>query len=149
MKKRYSPVIMVAMATVALSPVAVAETFGGWAGKMFTPEQSAIAGPAADPDGDGMPNLLEYALDGDPLYPDATEVLPTSAVEGGALVFDFKRDTSRADVVLTVERSADLKTWSEAPSEVLSVRKSVEKRRASAKLGNGAYFRLRAVQQQG
>ena len=33
----------------------------------------------ADPDPDGRPNLLEYALGGDPLAPDQDELLETSA----------------------------------------------------------------------
>ena len=96
---------------------------------MFDPEESALTDPNADPDGDGMSNLLEYALDGDPLYADAEDVLPTATIEAGKLVLHFKRDTARADVTLTVVHSTDLKSWSAIGSELITTRKTIEKRR--------------------
>lgn len=46
-------------------------------------DDPAVAGPVADPDADGIPNLLEYALAGDPRAADP-QVLPTirAATEG-------------------------------------------------------------------
>ncbi len=68
------------------------------------------AAATADPDGDGVSNLLEYALDGDPLS--ATEApslnLDTSS---GALRASFARAAD--DVTYVVQSSTDLVEWTE------------------------------------
>jgi rhamnogalacturonan endolyase len=64
-----------------------------WTDQQFGPDAAdTIAGPLADPDGDGVVNLLEYALGGDPLTID-TSIAPASALHAqtGALTLDFTR----------------------------------------------------------
>lgn len=70
-----------------------------------------------DPDGDGIANLLEYFLDGDPLFSD-TVVLPSAADSTATdFVLKFKRrDDANADVtVQEFQYSSDLQSWSELP----------------------------------
>jgi len=72
----------------------------------------------ADPDGDGLANLLEFVLGGDPTTADRS-ILPTSSATtvGGhpALVFDYTVDTTATAVVaVTVEYSTDLANWTTA-----------------------------------
>jgi hypothetical protein len=53
-----------------LSGQASTVSFEDWRTAHFTPQQlqdPEISGPAADPDHDGLPNLMEYALNLDPL----------------------------------------------------------------------------------
>ena len=70
----------------------------------------AIAGNTADPDGDGVGNLVEYALSGQPLAasPASQPVLIPSA---NGLQLAFTR-LSPTDVTYTVEASVDLTAWS-------------------------------------
>ncbi|MCU0793341.1 MAG: hypothetical protein MUE42_10955, partial [Opitutaceae bacterium] len=76
---------------------------------------TADDGPAAnlaDPDSDGHPNLLEYALGSDPLasshsFAPAANVRITNI--GGRLALIFPR--LRAELTYTVEASTDLATW--------------------------------------
>ena len=69
------------------------------------------AGETDDPDGDGMANLLEYVLGGDPLASDSA-ILPATTVSSGYLTLTFTRtDSSENDQALSVETSADLTTW--------------------------------------
>lgn len=66
---------------------------------------SAIVGPEADPDGDGLINLLEYALASIPTDP-ASRQLPSVQFSEGHLQFTFLR--ARADLTYRVEASSDL-----------------------------------------
>lgn len=71
----------------------------------------------ADPDGDGIPNLLEFVLGGDPASPDSS-IQPTASyttVDGSpALVFSFYAVSSLGSVGWSVEYSSDLATWTTA-----------------------------------
>ncbi len=58
--------------THLVTSVAPPHPVDAWRASRFTSAQladPAISGDAADPDGDGLPNLLEYALGTDPLSP--------------------------------------------------------------------------------
>lgn len=67
----------------------------------------AVDAPAAaDPDRDGVPNLLEYALGGDPASPASG---PRPTFDGASYAFPF--DPARRDTEFTFERSEDLVTW--------------------------------------
>jgi autotransporter-associated beta strand protein len=70
-------------------------------------------GPADDPDSDGINNLLEYALGGNPNLPDPSK-LPLPAALGSDLVVTFsRRDLSETDTTQVLEISTDLSTWPE------------------------------------
>ncbi|MDW8343744.1 MAG: DUF5010 C-terminal domain-containing protein [Verrucomicrobiae bacterium] len=66
--------------------------------------------PAADPDGDGLANLLEYALGGNPLS-SASAPFPQGRISGSHLQFTFARNPAAPDVIYTIEGSFDLQTW--------------------------------------
>lgn len=70
----------------------------------------SIAGDTADPDNDGLPVLLEYALGLSPLRPDAIPSARVSA-DGGALTYRFQSDPNAMDAEFVVETSGDLQTW--------------------------------------
>ncbi|MEY4487846.1 MAG: hypothetical protein RIQ79_354, partial [Verrucomicrobiota bacterium] len=75
---------------------------------------AVISGNTADPDADGRPNLLEYALNTDPGTPDAGPVLGTTATGPANLQLTFQRIASPA-LSYTVESSNDLVTWDPTP----------------------------------
>lgn len=68
---------------------------------------TADGSAAADPDGDGLPNLGEYALALDPLR-DSTGSMPAGAVQGGDLVMSFSQPAAIPGVVCSAESSATL-----------------------------------------
>jgi hypothetical protein len=74
--------------------------------------------PTADPDHDRIPNLLEYALGGDPAMQDRKVSLPDAKSESGFLKVTFIRIQASVDPLVTykVELTRRLKggTWSEA-----------------------------------
>ncbi len=86
---------------------------------------SSRRGPAADADGDGSANLMEFALDQDPARAD-TSLLPAPyTVKRGNLLF-VRMDWQPRDPAgtrhagLTVEESADQTEWTPVPAGALS-----------------------------
>jgi hypothetical protein len=84
--------------------------YEAWKASKFTPEQLAdplISGDLADPDGDGIVNLLEYALNLEPLIASATG-LPAAAMLDDHLTLTYTRRKAPTDVTYTVEVTGDL-----------------------------------------
>jgi hypothetical protein len=97
-------------------------TFGDWLLHYFTDMQltnSAIGAAAADPDGDGVPNLLEFADGGNPLLSDATNAAVTGFYLGGQMLFQFHERNALGNVQRQFQSSGDLLDWTNvAPASV-------------------------------
>lgn len=75
----------------------------------------------ADPDGDGLPNLVEYVIGGNPLSSDSG-IRPSQTFSGNNLVFRYKRNVaSRSTTTQTVQWSPDMKTWTDIPISLNSL----------------------------
>ena len=81
------------------------EKFGADAGN------PAIAGDLADPDRDGLRNLLEYGFNTNPL---ATDTAPSLAFDGPDLVLIYRRNLAATDVTFDIRATGDFATWSDA-----------------------------------
>lgn len=100
------------------------DTYDDWKQGVFTPVQmsdSNISGPNANPDGDGFPNLLEYALGLDPMAAGGADSVRGNAITIGPEKYSsisFTRPTgseAAADVVYTAQRTTSLVSgWSSA-----------------------------------
>jgi hypothetical protein len=80
-----------------------------WRTAQFSSQEisNGTAADSADPDGDGVNNLLEYALGGNPKGTD-TNLLPVAQSDAsGYLKFIFKRDANKPDLTYTVESTSD------------------------------------------
>lgn len=77
---------------------------------------SPAAADLADFEGDGIRNLLEYALDLDPMVPDAA-ALPPPLIDGGYLTFSFVPNPAATDLIYSVESSLELENWGTADVE--------------------------------
>lgn len=75
-----------------------------------TSEATGNAANDADPDADGVANLLEYALAGDPMVGEQ-DLLPVQSVVTGQLTLAFDRIPD-ATLIYEVQASDDLATWS-------------------------------------
>ena len=100
--------------------------FVQWQEAWFGPNahNPEIAGPHADPDGDGIPNLMEYALALNPSVPLAGD--DTSGHAGrpaldpnpDVLALIYRQNMNAPDIAFQVEHSADLGAtdpWTPAP----------------------------------
>ena len=127
-------------AITAIAPEAGAlapESFSAWQRLYFTPAQiaaPATTGPLADFDGDGINQLLEFALNLDPTFNEQAAMLPNTGLRGlpaarleniaGAerLTLEFVRRTSGSGSGLTYtpEFSSDLTAWLAVGSETVT-----------------------------
>jgi N-acetylneuraminic acid mutarotase len=88
-----------------------------WQMANFTPTQltnAATSGMGADPAGDGVPNLVKYALNGSPFVPAHGPASAASLVSDGTnhyLALTCTGNVEAIDVVLGVNLSADLSAW--------------------------------------
>ena len=76
-----------------------------------------MSGPAADPDGDGINNFMEYAFGSNPTsWSQAPEISVSTTGEPSDLhlLIGIRRATGAVDATLTWEWSSNLQTWAPA-----------------------------------
>lgn len=92
-------------------------TYDDWVLHRFTESQladGAVSGTAADPDHDGLANLLEFAAAGDPWATDPEAGrLAGAGVRQGTFQWVFRERKRMAGVERFIESSEDLVEWSE------------------------------------
>ena len=112
-----------------------------WRGARFGGQSSntAVAGNEADPDGDGLANLLEYALGTNPR---GFTPLPMASREGDVLSIIYTVDLLATDVSLTPKWSEDLEAWQASgfTLETLGEVDSIRTVRASVAAGASMRF---------
>jgi len=117
--------------------------YGGWATFHFGPGAPAGSGETDDPDHDGIVNILEYALDLNPLTPDPSPVTDL-AFEGDDLTLSYTKQLLRSGIAYRVEMSTDLENWTTvADDEPVSTGNFTELRKARAPIGSNPRMFLR------
>jgi len=74
---------------------------------------SLVSGDLANPDGDALANLMEYALGLPPKSANGNTFAPR--IEAGYFTLTYTVNKSAADIVLTLEKSEDLTNWQNNP----------------------------------
>ncbi len=99
-------------ATLNVTVTPTGPSFNAFAASRFTPGEQAdplVSGPAADPDHDGIPNLLEYAFGLDPKSP-ASSAVPkaqlTTVVSSQHIGLTYTRLKGATDLTFTPEFSS-------------------------------------------
>lgn len=129
-----------------LTATSAASGFATWADQWELPSNQS--GAMADADGDGRPNLLEYALASHPGSRDAN-LEPEVSLGGGELHLDYRRNMAATGLQLVVEWSDNLETWSTngVTEQTLGEASGVRSVRASVPRGTAPqrFLRLRAT----
>jgi hypothetical protein len=92
--------------------------FDAWRFAHFTPQQladPAASGETADPDGDQLANLIEYALGSDPRTSNPSSVAVST--DAGFLTLSAAKNEAATDVIWAAEISEDLSQWEAAAVE--------------------------------
>lgn len=99
----------------------VADPFLSW---VTSPPYNLTGGnalPTADPDADGIDNSVEFVIGGNPASGSNTNLLPTSVVTGGNLVFTYRISDQAAYLKPTVQYGSNLTGWTLAENAVNGV----------------------------
>lgn len=91
----------------AVGAISQNATFASWAAAMGLPPES----DSLDTDGDGLPDLLEYAFARVPTIPDNSNPPTAVDVSTGRLRISFVRDERAVDLTYAVQASDDLIDW--------------------------------------
>ncbi|MBK1884200.1 hypothetical protein JIN85_17405 [Luteolibacter pohnpeiensis] len=107
--------------------------------------------PAADSDGDGYSDLMEYAFGMDPSMAESGAAeLPHFEVIGDEAVVTYYRPTDRPDVMIQLEGSTDLIHWSPLTDDSMGITAGFDMRqlRESVTSGNdrSKYYRIQVSQ---
>jgi C1A family cysteine protease len=83
-----------------------------WRMSMFGAQANvaSVAGDTANPTGDGIQNLMKYALGLDPMHVSVSG-LPTQATVSGHLTLTYRRVKAAVDITCAAQVCGDLSTW--------------------------------------
>ena len=89
-------------------------------------QANAVGPDAADPDGDGLSALLEYASGGSPTSPSLGSQPQLARQAGGSLRLTCRRRSGVDDLALALEVSTDLKNWRPAAAALAARKEEAE-----------------------
>lgn len=146
-----------ANAELRLFTYRLAGSYSSWGESYFSAaelEDPTASGPEADPDQDGIPNLLEYALGSLPKSPSRAGLPTTGLMEEGGrfyLTLTYERIKPAGDIEFVVESSPDLVSWSPEGTEVVDLADLGNRERVTVRairpvdLAAGGFLRLRVT----
>lgn len=102
-------------------------SWGSWRLRHFSLAElldPAVSGDAADPDKDGLTNLLELARYSDPRSPDQAEAFEVTVVDDENISISFVRASRTGNLNLDIflQTSDDLENWGAVPLEEAEIR---------------------------
>lgn len=120
----------------------VPATYGNWAWQSYSAGASgSVTQIAADPDGDGISNIAEYAWR---LNPAAHSAQRSSLTADAATArFRFQRPRNLPDVTVSAECSTDLLNWNPAPASVIASDADFDTLESTAAAGSRCFWRVR------
>ncbi|MBK8856706.1 MAG: hypothetical protein IPN11_03205 [Opitutaceae bacterium] len=132
--------------------IEVTTSADAWQTEYFLPAEladPAISGPAADPDGDGLVNLVEYALGLQPRV-GTTLGVPEVSADATDWIYTYTKPVDRSDLTYAVEVTTDLITWGipAVTPELVATVDGIETWRVKQPLSStNVFFRLKVTQE--
>lgn len=99
---------------LGIAPPELGSTYEDWLSRHFTQaerDNPQISGPTANPVGDGIVNILKYALGLDPRTPASGRDLPQVEIDGGTLRLTYPELHEPRDINYLPQMSVDLSGW--------------------------------------
>jgi len=90
-----------------------ADPFANWMATNYPTLVSPDNQPGADPDDDGIENLIEYVLEGGDPSVSSADILPTLDASGANFVFTYLRRAAATGTTQTFQYGTDLSGWSD------------------------------------
>ena len=94
-------------------------TFAAWIAGYPIPAPGNLA--TADPDNDGLANLLEYATGLSPVATGTSAPLQIGSAAAGTVTLSYRRRTDVTDVALHLQTSNDLVSWTDVDTAAATV----------------------------
>ena len=91
----------------------IADPFANWMATNYPTLVSPDNQPGADPDDDGIANLLEYVLEGGDPSVSSADILPTLDASGANFVFTYLRRAAATGTTQTFQYGTDLSGWTD------------------------------------
>ena len=139
------------LVTIDATAVTLSDFQGGvsWIDRYFTSSEkldASVSGDLSDPNNNGIPNLIEYAMDTDPRSA-STNAQPLLSTESGFICLTYRKSSSASDVTLTVQESTDRQIWTTASviEEILADDGSARVIKAKVPIGTETQKYLRLV----
>lgn len=131
-------------ATGQLRLIDVPATYGNWAWQNYSINAPAsVTNNLADPDGDGVQNIAEYAWRLNPAARSDPRTELLAQTGGGTVTFRFKRPKNLPGVTVVAECSADLKTWQPAAAAVTATDADFDTLESTASSATPCFWRVR------
>lgn len=128
--------------TKLVSPAAVLLDYQTWSGNVIAP--GVDASPGGDTNGNGIANLIEFALglgSGPAVAPVTLQVLDQTGTVG----VSYTRPTNRAGLVYQLRESTNMQDWTPVTDRRVSVSAGIEQRRYSrpSPIAGKVFYELR------
>jgi len=91
----------------------IADPFANWMATNYPTLVSPDNQPAADPDDDGIENLIEYVLEGGDPSVSSADILPTLDASGANFVFTYLRRAAATGTTQIFQYGTDLSGWTD------------------------------------
>ena len=111
----YSGVTITGTGTLTVQNGPITDPFANWMATNYPGIVSPNNQPGADPDNDGIANLVEYVLQGGNPSVSTTGILPTVNASGANFVFTYFRRAAATGTIQTFESSTTLGAGSWTP----------------------------------
>ena len=109
----YSGVTITGTGTLTVLNGPPADPFANWMATNYPTIVAPDNAPGADPDNDGIENLIEYVLQGGDPSVSTTGILPTLDASGANFVFTYLRRAAATGTTQTFQYGTDLTGWTD------------------------------------